>query len=122
MPAQSTFSVDEKTKVKAAVQGKILAGAFARVYYAHPDPAAWAYAGLQGALVIAKDNARAGALTLKMVDLGGTRGVIWEHECYDNFEYFQDRPYFHSFPGDVSEDSASLCNAADERAVVRRNA
>lgn len=37
-----------------------------------------------------------------MVDLVGTRGVIWEHELWERFEYFQDRPYFHSFPGDVS--------------------
>lgn len=102
MPAQTTFTAEEKAKVKSSIAGKVLAGAFTRVYYAHPDPNAWSYAGLQGALVVAKDATRSGALTLKMVDLGGTRGVIWEHECYEGFEYYQDRPFFHSFPGDVS--------------------
>jgi hypothetical protein len=42
-----------------------------------------------------------GTLQFRLVDLDGTRGVIWEHELYQNFDYFQDRPYFHSFPGDV---------------------
>jgi Wiskott-Aldrich syndrome protein len=40
--------------------------------------------------------------------LDGTRGVIWEHELYQNFDYFQDRPYFHSFPGDVRLSSVAL--------------
>ena len=26
--------------------------------------------------------------------------MTWEHELYDDFTYFQDRPFFHSFPGD----------------------
>ena len=38
----------------------------------------------------------------QLVDLTGTRGIIWEHELYEEFEYFQDRPFFHSFAGDVS--------------------
>jgi hypothetical protein len=103
MPAQTTLTTEEKAKIKAAVPAshyKIFTAAFARVYYAHPDPNEWAYAGLQGALVFARDSNR-DANVLKMVDLGGTRGVIWEHEMYDGFEYYQDRPFFHSFPGDV---------------------
>ena len=30
------------------------------------------------------------------------RRVIFEQELYDQFTYSQDKPYFHSFPGDVS--------------------
>jgi len=37
-----------------------------------------------------------------MVDLDGTRGVIWEHELYDGLVLNQDRTFFLSFEGDVS--------------------
>ncbi|EJF63715.1 WH1-domain-containing protein, partial [Dichomitus squalens LYAD-421 SS1] len=101
MPAQSTLSNDEKTKVKAAVNSpanKILTAALARIYYAHPNPNEWSYTGLQGALAFVRDQQ--GVYNLKLVDLTGTRGIIWEHELYEGFEYFQDRPFFHSFAGD----------------------
>lgn len=29
-------------------------------------------------------------------------GVIWEQELYNNFEYAQDAPFFHSFETDVN--------------------
>ncbi|EED80968.1 predicted protein [Postia placenta Mad-698-R] len=102
MPAQSTLSSDDKSKVKAAVpnnSNKIHTAALARIYYAHPNPNEWSYAGLQGALAFIHDKSK-GALYLRMVDLAGTRGVIWQHELYEGLEYFQDRPFFHSFPGD----------------------
>ncbi|TFY69247.1 hypothetical protein EVJ58_g537 [Rhodofomes roseus] len=102
MPAQSTLSSDEKSKVKAAVpagSNKIHTAALARIYYAYPQPNEWSYAGLQGALAFVTDKSR-NALYMKMVDLAGTRGIIWEHELYDGFEYYQDRPFFQSFPGD----------------------
>lgn len=105
MPSQSTLSTEDKQKVKSSILStdsgnKILTACLARVYYAHPDPHRWQYAGLQGALAFVKDNSR-NVFFLRMVELGGTRGVVWEHELYDGFEYFQDRPFFHSFPGDV---------------------
>ena len=38
----------------------------------------------------------------QLVDLSSdTRGIIWEHELYEGFEYFQDGP-FHTFAEDVS--------------------
>ena len=104
MPAQSTLTSDEKSKVKAAIPAnanKIHTAALARIYYAYPQPNEWSYAGLQGALAFVTDKSR-NALFMKMVDLAGTRGIIWEHELYEGFEYFQDRPFFHSFAGDVS--------------------
>jgi hypothetical protein len=104
MPAQSTLSADDKSKVKSAIpnsSNKIITAALARVYFAHPQPNKWSYGGLQGALAFARDNS-VGSLYLRLVDLNGTRGVIWEHEIYEGFEYYQDRPFFHSFPGDVS--------------------
>ncbi|EIW55680.1 WH1-domain-containing protein, partial [Trametes versicolor FP-101664 SS1] len=101
MPAQSTLSNEEKTKVKAAVNApanKIFTAALARIYYAYPKPDEWSYTGLQGAIAFVRDTQ--GVLNLKLVDLAGTRGIIWEHELYEGFEYYSDRPYFHSFSGD----------------------
>ena len=28
--------------------------------------------------------------------------MVYEQELYDQFTYKQDKPYFHSYPGDVS--------------------
>ncbi|KAJ8518652.1 hypothetical protein ONZ45_g4300 [Pleurotus djamor] len=103
MPSQGTLTTDEKNKVRSAVDSPdsnlLLVAALARIYYAHPTPNSWSYAGLQGALAFTLDKMK-NVFVLKLVELDGTRGVVWEHELYDGFEYFQDRPYFHSFGGD----------------------
>ncbi|KIM80148.1 hypothetical protein PILCRDRAFT_98005 [Piloderma croceum F 1598] len=102
MPSQSTLSSDEKNKVKSAVpvsSFKIHTAALARIYFAYPEPSRWSYGGLQGALAFVHDKQK-NIFSMKMVDLAGTRGVIWEHELYEGFEYFSDRPYFQSFAGD----------------------
>ena len=105
MPTSSAISSDDKTKIKNALKGntsnKIHTAAVARIFYAHPNPREWAYTGLEGGLGFVKDSSR-GSLYFRLVDLSGTRGVIWEHELYESFEYNTDRPFFHSFPGDVS--------------------
>ena len=31
-----------------------------------------------------------------------TKAVVYEQEIYNQFTYKEDRPFFHSFPGDVS--------------------
>ncbi len=105
MPAQTALTPEEKVKIKSSIStsfNKIFGAALARIYYAYPDPRKWSYAGLQGAIVLSKDNER-GTLNFKLVDIDGTRGVIWEHELYDGFEFYQDRAFFHSFPSDVSD-------------------
>lgn len=105
MPSQSTLTEDEKAKVKSAIPvsptaNKIFSSAPARIYYAYPQPEEWSYAGLQGALTFVRDNTK-NTSSFKLVDLTGTRGVIWEYELYEGIEYFADRAFFHSFPGDV---------------------
>jgi hypothetical protein len=110
MPSQSTLTPEEKGKVKAAIpkpSNKILCACFSRLYFAHPQPDQWSYGGLQGALALTYDSSKE-AYFFRMVDLDGTRGVIWEHELYEDFEYFQDRAWFHSFAGDVSSVSRSF--------------
>ena len=104
MPTTSTLDADDKIKVKSAVplsSSKIIFAALSRIYYAYPQPDKWAYAGLQGGLVFSRDTHN-NILYFRLVDLDGTRGVIWEHELYDGLEYSQDRGFFHSFAGDVS--------------------
>lgn len=101
MPSQSTIASDEKAKIKAVIPTKIFCAALARIYYAYPQPNKWSYTGLQGALVLTLDNSK-NAYYLKMIDLEGTRGLLWQHELYENFEYNQERNFFHSFEGDVS--------------------
>jgi neural Wiskott-Aldrich syndrome protein len=102
MPSSSTLSANDKIRIKSVIPtpAKILAASLARIYFAYPDPLSWNYGGLQGALVLVVDRAR-GAHFLCLVDLLGTRGVLWEHEIYKDFEYNQDRPFFHSFASDV---------------------
>lgn len=104
MPSQSALSADEKSKVKSTLANssqKILTATVARIYFAYPQPNQWSYGGLQGALAFTLDSSKQ-AFMMTLVDIAGTRGVIWEHELYEGFEYNQDRPFFHSFAGDVS--------------------
>ena len=106
MPTQSTLTKDERNKVKSTNSPhKTLYASLGRLYYAYPNPNEWSYTGLQGAISFAHDD-KQGVYYLRLVDMTGTRGVIWEHQLYEGFEYFSDRPYFHSFAGDVS---FSLC-------------
>ena len=132
MPSQGTLSNDEKNKIKSAVSKSaynIFHVATARIYYAYPDPNEWSYAGLQGGLAFVKDKS-SNMLYFKLVDLEGTAGVVWEHQLYEDFEYNQDRPFFHSFPGDVSKgksrcsgtvyNSEIFCTGLHDRAGVLR--
>ena len=104
MPSTSALGGEEKAKVKNAIPAstsRILSATMARIYYAYPRPDKWSYTGLQGGLALAQDRT-SNTLYFKMIDLDGTRGVIWEHELYEGLEFHQDRPYFYSFAGDVS--------------------
>jgi neural Wiskott-Aldrich syndrome protein len=119
MPAQSLLSKEEKNKITSSIpkpSNKIFTATLARVYYAYPNPNDWSYAGLQGGMAFIKDAN--GTLLFKLVDIDGTRGVIWEHELYDGIEYFQDRPYFHSFAGDVSSPFIDMNYFSDYSAAM----
>lgn len=104
MPSQTTLDASGKAKVKDAIgisSNKIHYAALARIYYAYPDSKKWSYAGLQGGLAFVLNNTTK-SLHFQMVDLDGTRGVIWEHELYDGLVLNPDRTFFLSFEGDVS--------------------
>ncbi|GAA5984649.1 hypothetical protein JCM10908_003440 [Rhodotorula pacifica] len=101
MPSTSSLTSHEKSLVKkyapTAHHDKIHAAAIARIYYAYPDPAKWSYSGIAGAVTFGW-GANGG--WIKVIDLAGTRGVIWQHHIVHDMPYYQDRTFFHTFPSD----------------------
>ncbi|KAK4125006.1 WH1-domain-containing protein [Parathielavia appendiculata] len=96
----SILSDDDRETVKRFVPkqtNKIHAVAVARLYIAYPNPSKWTYTGLQGAVVLANDLV-GNTFWIKMVDISpGNRGVIWDQEIFENWNYNQDRVFFHTF-------------------------
>ncbi|KAG9777486.1 Proline-rich protein LAS17 [Exophiala dermatitidis] len=96
----SILSDADKETVKRTVpkaSNKIQAVAVARLYVAYPNRNRWTYTGLQGAAVLSNDLV-GNTFWIKLVDISpANRGVIWDQEIYDTFQYNQDRTFFHSF-------------------------
>ncbi|CCE63749.1 hypothetical protein TPHA_0F02690 [Tetrapisispora phaffii CBS 4417] len=89
----------DKEVIKRALpkaSNKIIDVAIARLYIAYPNPNEWQYTGLSGAVVLV-DDIVGDTFFLKLVDIYGHRGVIWDQEIYVNFEYYQDRTFLHTF-------------------------
>ncbi|KAF5212225.1 hypothetical protein E0198_001781 [Clavispora lusitaniae] len=89
----------DKEKVKRAVpkaSNKVVDATIARLYIAYPDPSQWTYTGLVGAIVLT-DDLVGHTFFLKLVDVVGSRGVLWDQELYVDFQYHQDRKFFHTF-------------------------
>jgi len=105
MPSQITLDSDENAEVKKSIQAssnKVYYAARDRIYYAYVGTRNWSYARLQGALAFVL-NTTGNTLHFKMVDLDGSRGVIWDYELYDGLVLDQEKdvPFFLSFEGDV---------------------
>lgn len=89
----------DKEKIKRVIpkaSNKIIDATVARLYIAYPDPTEWKYTELLGAIVLV-DDLVGHTFFLKLVDILGHRGVIWDQELYVDFEYYQDRKFFHTF-------------------------
>ncbi|CAI2026389.1 hypothetical protein SEUBUCD646_0H02230 [Saccharomyces eubayanus] len=89
----------DKEIIKRALpkaSNKIIDVAVARLYIAYPNKDEWQYTGLSGAIALV-DDLVGSTFFLKLVDISGHRGVIWDQELYVNFEYYQDRTFFHTF-------------------------
>lgn len=89
----------DKEKVKRAIpkaSNKIIDATACRLYIAYPDPTKWTFTGLVGAIVLV-DDLVGHTFFLKLVDITGSRGVLWDQELYVNFPYHQDRTFFHTF-------------------------
>ena len=93
------LSSADKEIIKRALpksSNKIIDVTVARLYIAYPDPNEWQYTGLSGAIALV-DDLVGNTFFLKLVDINGHRGVLWDQELYVNFEYNQDRTFFHTF-------------------------
>ncbi|KAI8869343.1 WH1-domain-containing protein, partial [Ramicandelaber brevisporus] len=119
-----TISADEKKLIKSVLPSsagnKIYSAAVARVYYADRGQPSWYYTNVRGALVFVKDSTRNGAYFLRVVDLLGKRGVLWEHELPENSEYVADTPFFHSFAGDRFMIGFDFCDPSDASKLHRK--
>lgn len=94
-----TLTAQDKEKIKRAIpkaNNKVIDATVARLYIAYPDPTSWTYTGLMGGIALV-DDLVGHTFFLKLVDIIGHRGVIWDQELYVNFEYHQDRKFFHTF-------------------------
>ncbi|KAK9779070.1 hypothetical protein SCAR479_03937 [Seiridium cardinale] len=96
----SILNDEDKETVKRFVPkqtNKIHAVAVARLYVAYPNKSKWTYTGLQGAIALANDLV-GNTYWLKLVDISPAgRGVIWDQEIFDTWQYNQDRTFFHTF-------------------------
>ncbi|KAK9456753.1 hypothetical protein V1511DRAFT_495211 [Dipodascopsis uninucleata] len=112
----SLISSADKEKIKRAVPkstNKVIESAVARLYIAYPDPNAWTFTGVSGAVVLVNDLT-GNTFFFKIVDIIGNRGVIWDQELYIDFQYNQDRAFFHTF--ELEECYAGLLFADDSEA------
>lgn len=77
----------KQTKATAVVQ----------MFHAHPDRHSWTKFKT-GVVCFVKDNIKK-SYYIRLFDLS-SKSMVYEQELYNQFTYKQDRPYFHSFPGD----------------------
>ena len=112
----SSFSSSEKSLIKSVFPSstyKIITATPTRVYVAHPTPDRWYYTGVEGALTLVRDAQN--VFSFNVVDLKNNGKIAWNHEIYDDFYFYEDKPYFHTFAGD--ECMIGLCYADDAGAA-----
>ena len=71
MPSR-TLRLEDKAVIKKAIppsDNKIITATVARLYVAYPNPTAWTWTGLSGAIVFCRDHTRKNAFFLRLVDL-----------------------------------------------------
>ncbi|KAF9380008.1 hypothetical protein CPB97_008628 [Podila verticillata] len=116
MPSVTLHNPEDKAAIKRALPTttqKIITATVARLYVAYPDPNQWTYSGIMGGLAFVQTKT---TFLFRIVDLMGPRGVIWEQELYEDFEYTQERSFFHTFAIDNCQ--AAFSFADDQEAGV----
>ncbi|KAG0350099.1 hypothetical protein BG005_010355 [Podila minutissima] len=116
MPSVTLHNPEDKAAIKRALPTttqKIITATVARLYVAYPDPHQWTYSGIMGGLAFVQTKS---TFLFRIVDLMGARGVIWEQELYEDFEYTQERSFFHTFAIDNCQ--AAFSFADDQEAGV----
>jgi len=96
---------DSSISSTPATSNKVYYAARARIYYAYPSARNWSYAGLQGAVAFVLNTSN-NTFHFKMVDLDGTKRVIWDYELYDGLALNQEKSvtFFLSFEGSLKGD------------------
>nr|POE59153.1 proline-rich protein las17 [Quercus suber] len=119
----SILSDEDKQVVKRTVpkaSNKIHAVAVAKLYIAYPNHQRWTYTGLQGAAVLANDLV-GNTFWVKLVDVSpSSRGVIWDQEIYETFNYNQDRTFFHSFEGEECLFGLSFADEKEAKQFLKK--
>ena len=100
--AQPTLNPADKQIIRNAIghQCQIFTATIIRLYFSYPDPGRWTLAVRCGAIAFMKDSRRNNAFFFRLVDLNRRR-IVWEQELYKDFEYLQERTWFHTFATDV---------------------
>ncbi|KAG5520109.1 hypothetical protein PMAC_001185 [Pneumocystis sp. 'macacae'] len=123
MPNVSTLTSEDKQTIKKYVPkptNKIITAAVARLYVAHPNPNQWRFTGISGAVVFVYDVV-GNTLFLKIVDISDSnRGIIWDQELYEDFQYHQDRTFFHSFELEKCIAGLSFADVSEASVFYRR--
>lgn len=89
----------DKEKIKRIIpksSNKIIDAAVIRLYVNYPNPDQWNWTGLTGAIVLV-DDLIGHTFFFKLIDIIGNQGVLWDQELWVDFQYSQDRLFFHSF-------------------------
>ncbi|CAG8580279.1 5172_t:CDS:10, partial [Acaulospora morrowiae] len=114
MPSVSVTlpSREDRDVVKKYVPkpNKIFMATVARLYVAYPDPNAWTYTNIMGAVVLVEDSKKQ-SLFFKIVDVLTNGGLLWEQELYEDFVYNKERPFFHTF---MTDDYYAAFSFADD--------
>ncbi|ORX89741.1 WH1-domain-containing protein [Basidiobolus meristosporus CBS 931.73] len=100
MSSQPSLNADDKARIKTALsspQNKICTATAAKLYIAYPNPDAWTFTGIVGALALVNEKTTSDSYFFRIVDLEGNGGILWEQELYTGFSYFEERPLFHTF-------------------------
>ncbi|CAG8786950.1 565_t:CDS:2, partial [Gigaspora rosea] len=98
---------------------KILTATVVRLYVAYPNPDAWTYTNLMGAVVFVKDQEK-NSFFFRLVDLTNNQGILWEQELYQDFKYNQECPFFHTFCTDDYFAAFSFASENDAKIFYKK--
>ncbi|CAG8493039.1 10423_t:CDS:10 [Dentiscutata erythropus] len=122
MPSVSSLNAEDKAAIKKVIKNttnKILTATVVRLYVAYPNPDAWTYSNLMGAVAFVKDQEK-NSFFFRLVDLMNNQGILWEQELYKDFKYNQECPFFHTFCSDDYFAAFSFANENDAKTFYKK--
>lgn len=93
---------EDKRIVRGALpSSKIFTAAVGRLYVSLQNgDNSWKYSGLWGAVAFCKDRSKNDSFFIRIIDMEDRKGVVWEQEFYNGFDYNKDCAFFHTFVTD----------------------